>query len=408
MDGREVCEECSGCDEIRSRGKLPILVGGTHYYTQSLLFEDALASEPVVAKDRSSEKFAILNEPSEVIMAKLREVDPVMADRWHVNDRRKIQRSLEIYLETGKPASQVYSEQRSKNEAAAGDADGPGSEAPSGPSLRFPTLVFWVHAPKEVLHPRLDGRIVKMLDRGLLSEVDTLTNFRHEYEAETGQTVDQSRGIWVSIGYKEFLDYQSALSSGTATSKDLEKMKQSAIEKTQAATRQYSKRQIRWISIKLLNALFSAGQKRNTFVMDGSNIPEWEQTVLEPAADITKRFLAGEELPDPSSMSALAREMLVPNREYDLSTRPDLWQKRTCEVCGTTSVTENNWEQHIKSRLHRRNIGVQKKAEMKAENARKREPEHSRGVQADVIDILQTYLEQQSSEEQSTEKGQDQ
>lgn len=376
-------------DEIRSQGKLPILVGGTHYYTQSLLFEDALAGEPVVEKDRTSEKFAILNEPSEVIMAKLREVDPVMADRWHVNDRRKIQRSLEIFLETGKPASQVYSEQRSKNEPR---AEGTGSEVPSGPSLRFPTLVIWVHAPKEVLHPRLDARIAKMLDRGLLAEVDTLTDFRQKYEAETGQTIDQSRGIWVSIGYKEFLDYQAALASGTATSKDLEKMKQSAIEKTQAATRQYSKRQIRWISIKLLNALFGAGQKNNVFVMDGSNIPEFESTVLEPAADLTKRFLAGEQLPDPSSLSPLASEMLVPNREYDLSTRPDLWQKRTCEICGTTSVTENNWEQHVKSRLHRRNV-------KKADNLRKKEPRDPGAAQADVVDILQTYLKQQKAEE---------
>lgn len=378
------------------------MVGGTHYYTQSLLFEDALAGEPVVEKDRTKGKFAILNEPSEVIMEKLREVDPVMADRWHINDRRKIQRSLEIYLETGKPASQVYSEQRSKNGPTTGNADDTGSEGLSGPSLRYPTLVFWVHAPKEVLNPRLDGRIVKMLDRGLLSEVDTLTSFREKYEAETGQPVDQSRGIWVSIGYKEFLGYQSALSNGTTTSKDLVKMKQTAIEKTQAATRQYSKRQVRWISIKLLNALFNAGQKKNVFVMNGSDIPEWERTVLEPAADITKRFLSGETLPDPESMSILASEMLVPNREYDLSTRPDLWQKRVCEVCGTTAVTENNWNQHIKSRWHRRNVGIQKKAE----NPRKREPKDLETAQADMIDILQMY--KHNMEEQVSQQGEDQ
>jgi tRNA dimethylallyltransferase len=95
--GNFVSNALAKISEIRARGRLPILVGGTHYYTQSLLFHDALANksqdeEPV----QNAERLAVLEEPTEVLLAKLREVDPVMADRWHPNDRRKIQRSLEL------------------------------------------------------------------------------------------------------------------------------------------------------------------------------------------------------------------------------------------------------------------------------------------------------------------------
>src|SRR5271168_1169210 len=103
--------------EIRSRGRLPILVGGTHYYTQSLLFKDSLIDdkfygEEHVRTELSNEeilqKFPMLDGPTEAMIERLREVDPKMADRWHPNDRRKIRRSLEIFLLTGKKASDIY------------------------------------------------------------------------------------------------------------------------------------------------------------------------------------------------------------------------------------------------------------------------------------------------------------
>ena len=222
----------------------------------------------------------------------------------------------EIYLKTGKPASQVYDEQRYKHDLPS--ETGTPETAPaagSGPGLRFPTLVLWVHAPKDVLYPRLDARIVKMLDRGLLSEVETLCNFRETHESQTGEPIDQTRGIWVSIGYKEFIDYQSALSSGSETEAGLGKLKMAAVEKTQAATRQYANRQIRWIRIKLLNALINAGQKHQTFLLDGSDLSKWDEAVLQPAADITQRFLSGSVLPLPSEVSVLASELLAPKRD---------------------------------------------------------------------------------------------
>lgn len=360
-------------------------MGGTHYYTQSLLFKDALSEEPLrVNGEDEGEQHPILDEPNEVIFKKLQEVDPVMAERWHPNDRRKIQRSLEIYLKKGKPASQIYDEQRLKRDTALTTTD----DEQSASSLRFPTVLFWVHASKDVLYSRLDSRVDKMIAKGLLSEVQTLTDFASSYEIRTGTPADYSRGIWVSIGYKEFLSYQAALSDSSISEQDLAKLKTSAIEKTQAATRQYARRQIRWIQIKLLNALFNAGHRGSIFLLDGSDLSKWDEAVVQTAGDVTDRFLSGKTLPDPTELSDEARNMLTPRRDYDLAQRPDLWLKKTCEVCGTIAVNENDWNLHVKSRAHRRAVGVKKKRE----NAQDTSARDNKDAHEDLIDVLESHL----------------
>lgn len=312
-----------------------------------------------------------------------------MASRWHPNDRRKIQRSLEIFLKTGRPASQIYDEQRINRELGQNinDQEG-GAHEGSTSDLRYPTLLFWVHASKDVLSPRLDMRITKMLDRGLLTEVETLTNFRNTHEARQGTSVDQSRGIWVSIGYKEFLEYQAALADPSVSDTQLEKLRIAAIEKTQAATRQYAKRQVNWIRIKLLNALYSAGQKKNMFLLDASDLSVWEDQILKQARDITERFLVGRDLPQPTELSDAALEMLNPKRNYDLSQRPDLWEKKICDTCGSVFVNENDWSLHIKSRAHKRAVGAKKKQEGMV-----RASKDKKAVQTDLVDVLDKYVE---------------
>lgn len=342
-----------------------------------------MADDAALNLTEDSTHFPILDGPTDVILDKLKEVDPIMADRWHPNERRKIQRSLEIYLRTGRPASQLYSEQRIRANSSPGTKD---SESTTG--LRFSTLIFWVHANRDVLHPRLDGRVDKMLKRGLLSEVQELNSFRKNHEACTGATVDQTRGIWVSIGYKEFLDYQFALSDGSQPALEIEKMKMAAIEKTQAATRQYANRQIKWIRIKLLNALLSAGQKDNFFLLDGSDLSEWAEQAIQPAITITEKFLHGQPLPLPSTLSTAAAEMLTPKRDYDLGQRPDLWQKKVCGTCGTVAVTENDWSSHIKSRAHRRAVGREKKAK----NTEDIPKDGRQALQTEMVDVLENYI----------------
>lgn len=357
-------------EEIRSRGKLPILVGGTHYYTQSLLFHDRLAEteecdEPYreFVPD-TKQQWPFLQEPTEVLLEELRKVDPVMADRWHPNDRRKIQRSLEIYLQTGRKASSVYAEQRrgivGPSEVATGSDTGP---VPTrGPALRFPMLIFWVHAENNALRDRLDGRVEKMLASGLLDEVKTLTAFA-DNEIANGRDINETRGIWVSIGYKEFKAYATALRDGDANDQQLKKLKGEAVEKTQAATRQYAKRQLRWIRIKLINALAEAKASSSLYLLDGSDVSSFDTTVVAPALQLTHDFLSSSlPLPEPASVSDIASDMLVPRRDYDYAATPEKWTRQYCELCGVTCVTEDQWAMHTKSKAHRKLSAKAKKS----------------------------------------------
>ncbi|KAI5368246.1 putative matrin/U1-C-like, C2H2-type zinc finger, Zinc finger C2H2 superfamily [Septoria linicola] len=346
-------------EEIRSRGRLPILVGGTHYYTQSLLFHDRLAERDEEREQRefvadTSDKWPILKESTDVILDELKRVDPIMADRWHPNDRRKIQRSLEIYLQTGKKASDIYAEQRTRK-------DNSSDEATDQPKMRFPALLFWVHGETSVLRERLDRRVDKMLASGLLDEVGSLDAFA-THQAETGTPVDDGKGIWVSIGYKEFRDYVRELHAGVVDESTLAKLRTAALEATQASTRQYAKRQVRWIRIKLVNGLEQNGVSDKLYLLDGSDVHKFAETVVAPALQLTGQFLGAEDMPAPSSLSAVAAEQLLPKRE-DLAGAPQEWIKQYCAVCDVTSVTPTQRQQHMASKSHKKRVSKARQAQ---------------------------------------------
>ena len=338
--------------EIRSRGHLPIVVGGTHYYTQSLLFDDALVSDMAEGEAEKpsgqelSEKFPILDGPTEAMIERLREVDPIMADRWHPHDRRKIRRSLEIFLLSGKKASDIYAEQ--KEAKALTSARERAVEEESCQPISD-TLLFWVHSDSEVLKRRLDSRVDKMLEAGLLDEVKSMNNFL-QTKNEAGIAVDRMRGIWVAIGWKEFEQYLAALENGTEPQENLDVLYDLAIEQTKASTRQYAKRQTRWIRLKLMPALSDRNALDRLYLLDGSDISMWAVNVLSPAIGITQSFLTGDELPSPREMSEAAEQFLElekPGESEDVAIRQE------CEICNVVCVRTDQWQVHLKSRRHR-------------------------------------------------------
>ncbi|OBT98973.1 hypothetical protein VE01_02352 [Pseudogymnoascus verrucosus] len=349
-------------EEIRSRGRLPILVGGTHYYTQSLLFDDHLIEDtdekieppqdgnPEI--DECSRNHPILAASTEEILAKLREVDPVMADRWHPKDRRRIQRSLEIYLTQGQKASDVYAKQRERKSAPRQDGVSPNLEEQDRIISLESTILFWVHAGQKALKSRLDARVDKMVENGLIEEVQTLQKLL-ELETAASRPPDLTRGIWVSIGFKEFSPYLSTITDPATTEKDKSKALALSIEQTKAATRQYAKRQVRWIRLKLLIALKKADSLRNLYLLDGSDVSNFNHDVSGKAIKVCGDFLSGLDLSPPTEMSPAAAEFLTPSRDFDFGDRPDLWIRQTCDVCNVTAVTEANWNFHMQSRGHR-------------------------------------------------------
>ena len=363
--------------DIRARGKLPIVVGGTHYYINALLFEDSVLGPQnptgdcdgngngngngenrsrFEAEEETSAQFPILDAPTDVMLARLRQVDPIIAERWHPSDRRKIRRSLEIYLTTGRRASDIYAEQKQQqqsNKSASGETGVEEEEARSSP---WEALMFWVYSKPEALHERLNRRVDRMAERGLMTEVRDL----HEHlrrRTEAGEVVDRTKGIWQSIGFRQlepFLDAERDLAHAPPPPEEgLQKLREAGLEDMRVATRQYARAQLRWIRGKTVPELRTHGAMRHLYLLDSTDAAGFEAHVLAPAAAVCHQFLegTGADPPRPRDLSATANEVLG---AYEaLAAEKPVLRQKTCETCHTT-VLEHLWEEHLKGKKHRR------------------------------------------------------
>ncbi|KAJ6086356.1 hypothetical protein N7486_010637 [Penicillium sp. IBT 16267x] len=364
-------------DDIRSRGKTPVLVGGTHYYTQAVLFKDQLVGEgkddegesddeetPKLLEEvaSTSQKWPILDASPEVLMEKLREVDPVMAAKWHPKDGRKIRRSLEIYFQTGRPASEIYAEQKALKAQAM--AKGAGTLRCSN------TLIFWVHAEKDVLDGRLDSRVDNMVEQGLMTEAQNMWEYLKSKESQ-GIEVDQTRGVWVSIGFKELAPYFAAVDKAESSEAELEKLKQSCLELIRIATRQYGSSQVKWIRNKLWRALSEVGMTGRLYLLDSSDVSKWQESITGPSEQLFEAMVHGEPIPNPKSLSQLANQVFGAKEAKALAASTDM-TCYTCDQCQKTMAGEEQWNIHLKSKAHRRAL---QKGARREEYLRKREME---------------------------------
>jgi tRNA dimethylallyltransferase len=350
--------------EIRGRGKLPILVGGSTYYLDGLLFDGRVIkdeSSGVLDREELDARFPILTEPSEVMLEKLREVDPVMAERWHPNDVRKIRNSLEIYYTTGRRASEIYAEQRSRKESkwAAG------TESPHSP---WNVVMFWLYARLEPLNERLDKRVDKMVANGLLDETAAVHDW-YQGRLAAGETVDRDRGIVQSIGFWQFEPYLRNLKEAPEST-ELAKLKEAGISETKAGTRRYAKYQVRWITTKTLVSIQEEQLLDRLFLLDGTNVKTWHEEVAKKGVDLTRRFLAGEQLPQPVDLSETAKEVLT--AKVERSNRKDTPCNKRCDLCQKIFLTEELWQKHIKGQKHSKAVRWAKRRALAKADPRRR------------------------------------
>ncbi len=199
-------------DEIRARGRLPLLVGGTMLYFKAL-FDGIDALPPADAAIRARLDADARARGWPALHAELARVDPATATRLAPNDAQRIQRALEVWQLTGRPLSSLHSGRFES-----------GSTAPDGTALIAlePTAREWLHA-------RIGERFGAMLDAGLVDEVKRLRD-RGDLHAE----LPSMR----CVGYRQVWE---ALDAGTASDRA------SLLERGAAATRQLAKRQITWL-----------------------------------------------------------------------------------------------------------------------------------------------------------------
>ncbi len=183
--------------DIYNRGKLPVVVGGTFFWIKVLL--EGIAKIPRVKPLRKGD----VENPYE----ELKKVDPELASKLSPNDTQRILRGLEVYSGTGKPLSWYH---KQKN-TLFGD---------------FKPLKIWLDLPREVLYERINKRLNKMVEEGLIDEVKSALAMGY-----TPDVPPLKNG-----GYRYVVQY-------VLGRLDLQKM----IEETGREHRNYAKRQITWL-----------------------------------------------------------------------------------------------------------------------------------------------------------------
>ena len=191
-------------DDILSRGKLPVVVGGTGFYIDTLVknteFFDYEDSDVRVKLEQR-----LKNEGIETLYEELGKIDPITAERLHINDVKRILRALEVYYLTGKTISE-QDEHSHLNES------------------KYSWLLIGLRSEdRQYLYDRINLRVDMMLEEGLLDEAKSF------FDSEVSSTAAQA------IGYKELRPYIDGLVS-----------LDDAVEKLKMETRRYAKRQLTW------------------------------------------------------------------------------------------------------------------------------------------------------------------
>jgi tRNA dimethylallyltransferase len=186
-------------EDIRARGKWPIVVGGTNLYVQSLLF--GLFDGP----DCDQEKRDALNaEPNTVLQERLHALDPEAAERIHINDKRRLVRAIEVCEATGYPLSSLQSQW-------------------GKPMPREDAIMIGLTWPVKTINRRINARVRAMFDEGFLDEVNLLQGTLGKQASE-------------ALGYKQLL----AHIRGECTLDE-------AKERVKILTRRYAKQQRTWL-----------------------------------------------------------------------------------------------------------------------------------------------------------------
>lgn len=193
-------------EQIYQRGHIPVIVGGTGFYIQAVLygidFEETAADK---SYREELEKFATENGV-EALHNKLKEVDGKAAEEIHANNKKRVIRALEYYKQTGCRISEHNEEQRKK-------------------SSPYQFVYFVLNQDREILYQRINERVDKMMERGLLKEVEGLLEMGYQRKLVSMQ----------GIGYKEIVAYL-----------EREISLEEAVDRIKKETRHFAKRQITW------------------------------------------------------------------------------------------------------------------------------------------------------------------
>lgn len=359
---------------------LPIVVGGTNYYIESLLWksfthgidstkyqdkksEQECKQETLIELEakllgslsenflhtdedfESAEKFfskPIYNDgftttESAKLWAILEKVDPVSAHIFHPNDKRRIIRALQIIQETGRNYSEMLQDINKSNQEGKASLGGP---------LRFPnTCVIWLDCDNSTLERILDERVDQMLTRGLLAELEHFHEYYNKQRCKEGERADYEKGVFQTIGFKEFHNYL-VLDPEIKGTDEGNKILTKCISDMKVSTKRYAKKQLSWIRKRFLRS--GSRDLPPIFKLTTSIDDEkWNEQVRDPALKIVDSLLGHRDLSD--DLVSLRQEP----QTMELSNNPG---KHYCESCDRLFIGSHYIERHLSSKRHKKNM----------------------------------------------------
>lgn len=192
--------------DINNKGKLPIVVGGTGLYINSLVYKLNFAQVAPDESIRDRLNSIVLDKGNDYLHKLLLNIDPESGARISINDTKRIIRAIEIYELTGKTMTEYNKDFRVFNE-------------------NYDLIMICLNMDRSKLYDRINQRVDLMIEQGLISEVEEILKMGYDKDLVALQ----------GIGYKEiimYLEKQSSLDE--------------AIDKIKQASRNYAKRQLTW------------------------------------------------------------------------------------------------------------------------------------------------------------------
>lgn len=192
-------------EEILQKGKIPIVVGGTGLYIDTLIYGIEYNDIKIDEEYRQELEKIAEEQGLEVLYQKAKEIDNKAMEKISPNDKKRIMRVLEIYKATGKTKTEQEAESKRNG-------------------VKYDYKVFALNMDREVLYNRINLRVDIMIENGLIEEVQKLRDKYNKFPT-----------AMQGLGYKEVVEYL-----------ENKVTKEQMIEKIKMETRRYAKRQLTW------------------------------------------------------------------------------------------------------------------------------------------------------------------
>lgn len=193
-------------DEMISRGKVPVIVGGSGLYVNSLIYNLDFSNAKSNEKLRDYYTYYHKEHGEDALYEKLKKIDPESAEKIHKNNVKRVIRALEVYDLTGRKFSETNTDIRKK-------------------SSKYDFILIGLSMDRKILYERINQRVDKMINEGLVEEVKSLLDKGFEKNLISMQ----------AIGYKEIIEFLE----GNITFEE-------AVNILKQNTRHFAKRQFTW------------------------------------------------------------------------------------------------------------------------------------------------------------------